>query len=253
MDKTAQSALGFSYNDTEVANIVSQVATSSDFLQISSNEFKSRDLERESRHLTGLELHSATIAEYIRTQRIPRGLRVSLRPTLFQDNTDFCQRFEQILNKCSLDLMTLTLDYLHKEVKTSQDKLQSIETQLKDTSSKEEFESIKSRMKDNLEAYRLETEKRKRQKFIRDTQDYLQNRVYRWRGSTSSYRYNYRGPKFTGGSSTSSSDNERTDSHRVPFLGTDRRFNQRKGRGGVASAAETNRHTMNTRSQVVPI
>ncbi|CAJ0959383.1 unnamed protein product, partial [Ranitomeya imitator] len=88
----------------------------------------------------------------------------------FDDNTDFCQRFEQILNKCSLDLMTLTLDYLHKEVKTSQDKLQSIETQLKDTSSKEEFESIKSRMKDNLEAYRLETEKRKRQKFIRDTQ-----------------------------------------------------------------------------------
>ncbi|CAJ0936718.1 unnamed protein product, partial [Ranitomeya imitator] len=207
---------------------------------IPSNEFKSRDFERECRHLTGLELHSATIAEYIKTQRIPRGLR---------DNIDFCQRFEQILNKCSLDLMTLTLDYLHKEVKISQDKLQNIETQLKDSSSKEEFDSIKSRMKENLESYRLETEKRKRQKFIRDTQDYLQNRVYRWRGSTTSYRYNYRGLRFTEGSSASSSDNERTDTYRVPFLGTGRRNNQRKGRGGVVNAAETNRHTMNTRSQ----
>ncbi|CAJ0938104.1 unnamed protein product [Ranitomeya imitator] len=145
--------------------------------------------------------------------------------------------------------MTLTLDYLHKEVKTSQEKLQSIETQLKDTSTKEEFDSIKSRMKDNLETYRLETEKRKRQKFIRDTQDYLQNRVYRWRSFTTSYRYNYRGPRFTEGSSASSSDNERADNYRVPFLGTGRRYNQRKGRGRVVNAAETSRHMMNTRSQ----
>ncbi|CAJ0931129.1 unnamed protein product, partial [Ranitomeya imitator] len=201
-----------------------------------------------------LKLREAFWIHYLQSME-PKGLNRDLHNyttdhLISRDNTDFCQRFEQILNKCSLDLMTLTLDYLHKEVKTSQDKLQSIETQLKDTSSKEEFESIKSRMKDNLEVYRLETEKRKRQKFIRDTQDYLQNRVYRWRGSTTSYRYNYRGSRFTGGSSTSSSDNERTDIQRAPFLGTDRRFNRRKGRGGVASAAETNRHTMNTRSQL---
>ncbi|CAJ0967912.1 unnamed protein product [Ranitomeya imitator] len=79
--------------ETEVANIVSQVTACSDFLQVSGSEFKSRDLERESRHLVSLELHSITIAEYIKTQRIPRGLHVSLLSTLFQDNSEFCSKF----------------------------------------------------------------------------------------------------------------------------------------------------------------
>ncbi|CAJ0930539.1 unnamed protein product [Ranitomeya imitator] len=242
------SAVSFSYSETEVANIVSQVTASSDFLQVSGSEFKSRDLERETRHLVSLELHSITIAEYIKTQRIPRGLRVSLRPTLFQDNSDFCSRFEQILNKCSVDLMTLTLDQLNKEIKNSQDKVSSIETQLKDSLSKEEFDSVKTRTKENVDNFRKETEKRKRQKFIRDTQDYLQKRVYRWQNP--SFRPNYRGYRYTDGSSASSSDNERMDFQRS-FLGQGRRYNTRKGRGGVANVSETNRHTMNTRSQVM--
>ncbi|CAJ0935394.1 unnamed protein product [Ranitomeya imitator] len=242
------SAVSFSYSETEVANIVSQVTASSDFLQVSGSEFKSRDLERETRHLVSLELHSITIAEYIKTQRIPRGLRVSLRPTLFQDNSDFCSKFEQILNKCSVDLMTLTLDQLNKEIKNSQDKVSSIETQLKDSLSKEEFDSVKTRTKENVDNFRKETEKRKRQKFIRDTQDYLQKRVYRWQNP--SFRPNYRGYRYTDGSSASSSDNERMDFQRS-FLGQGRRYNTRKGRGGVANVSETNRHTMNTRSQVM--
>ncbi|CAJ0940523.1 unnamed protein product [Ranitomeya imitator] len=240
------SAVSFSYSETEVANIVSQVTASSDFLQVSGSEFKSRDLERETRHLVSLELHSITIAEYIKTQRIPRGLRVSLRPTLFQDNSDFCSRFEQILNKCSVDLMTLTLDQLNKEIKNSQDKVSSIETQLKDSLSKDEFDLVKTRTKENVDNFRKETEKRKRQKFIRDTQDYLHKRVYRWQNP--SFRPNYRGYRYTDGSSASSSDNERMDFQRS-FLGQGRRYNTRKGRGGVANVSETNRHTMNTRSQ----
>ncbi|CAJ0955405.1 unnamed protein product [Ranitomeya imitator] len=171
------SAVGFSYSETEVANIVSQVTACSDFLQVSGSEFKSRDLERETRHLVSLELHSITIAEYLKTQRIPRGLRVSLRPTLFHDNSEFCSKFEQILNKCSVDLMTLTLDHLNKEIKNCQEKVSSIEIQLKDSLPKEEFDSVKTRTKENVDNFKKETEKRKRQKFIRDTQDYLQKRV----------------------------------------------------------------------------
>ncbi|CAJ0958461.1 unnamed protein product [Ranitomeya imitator] len=176
-------------------------------LQVSGCEFKSRDLERESRHLVSLELHSITIAEYIKTQRIPRGLRVSLRPTLFHDNSEFCSKFEQILNKCSMDLMALTLDHLNKEIKVSQDKVSNVETQLKDSLSKDEFDTIKNRTKENVDNFKKETEKRKRQKFIRDTQDYLQKRVYKWQYS--SFRPNYRNYRSTDGSSVSSSDNER--------------------------------------------
>ncbi|CAJ0963374.1 unnamed protein product [Ranitomeya imitator] len=235
------SAVSFSYSETEVANIVSQVTASSDFLQVSGSEFKSRDLERETRHLVSLELHSITIAEYIKTQRIPRGLRVSLRPTLFQDNSDFCSRFEQILNQCSVDLMTLTLDQLNKEIKNSQDKVSSIETQLKDSLSKEEFDSVKTRTKENVDNFRKETEKRKRQKFIRDTQDYLQKRVYRWQNP--SFRPNYRGYRYTDGSSASSSDNERMDFQRSFFRPrSEIQHTKRTRRGGQCFRDKSSHH-----------
>ncbi|CAJ0925197.1 unnamed protein product [Ranitomeya imitator] len=102
--------------------------------------------------------------------------------------------------------MTLTLDHLNKEIKKCQDKVSSIETQLKDSLPKEEFDSVKMRTKHNVDNFKKETEKRKRQKFIRDTQDYLQKRV-----------------------------GDRT---------------QEKDEEGGTNVTETNRHTMNTRSQL---
>ncbi|CAJ0967911.1 unnamed protein product [Ranitomeya imitator] len=56
--------------------------------------------------------------------------------------------------------MTLTLDHLNKEIKSSQDKVSSIETQLIDSLLKEEFDSVKTRTKENVDNFRKETEKR---------------------------------------------------------------------------------------------
>ncbi|CAJ0967908.1 unnamed protein product [Ranitomeya imitator] len=190
------STIGFSYSETEVANIVSQVTACSDFLQVSGSEFKSRDLERESRHLVSLELHSITIAKYIKTQRIPRGLRVSLRPTLFQDNPEFCSKFEQILNKCSVDLMTLTLDHLNKDIKSSQDKVSSIESQLKDSLPKEEFDSVKTRTKKKWIILR------RKLRNVNDRNLYVLPKI--------TYKKEH-----TDGSSASNTDNERTESNFV--------------------------------------
>ncbi|CAJ0962964.1 unnamed protein product [Ranitomeya imitator] len=55
--------------------------------------------------------------------------------------------------------MTLTLDQLNKEIKNSQDKVSSIETQLKDSLPKDEFDSVKTRTKENVDNFRKETEK----------------------------------------------------------------------------------------------
>ncbi|CAJ0935589.1 unnamed protein product [Ranitomeya imitator] len=55
---------------------------------------------RELGKKTSLELHYVTLAEYHKVKHIPRGLRGSLRPTLFQDKRDYCLKFEGILNKC---------------------------------------------------------------------------------------------------------------------------------------------------------
>ncbi|CAJ0944555.1 unnamed protein product [Ranitomeya imitator] len=171
----------FSFNATEAAEILSKVTAPSDFLQIPTKELKNRDLERESRRAVNLELHIITIAEYLRVQRIPRGLRVPLQPTFFREDKDYCTKFEHILNKCSADLMTLTLSYLQKNLDTVNAQISAIENQLTSTMPQEEFQELKTKNQEMLRSHRSELEKKKRSKFLRDTEDYLQNRVYQWR------------------------------------------------------------------------
>ncbi|CAJ0966792.1 unnamed protein product [Ranitomeya imitator] len=178
----------FSFNATEAAEILAKVTAPSDFLQIPTKELKNRDLECESRRAVNLELHIITIAEYLRVQRIPRGLRVPLQPTFFREDKDYCTKFEHILNKCSADLMTLTLSYLQKNLDTVNAQINAIESQLISTMPQEEFQELKTKNQELLRSHRSELEKRKRSKFLRDTEDYLQSRVYQWRDTRHSTR-----------------------------------------------------------------
>ncbi|XP_056386270.1 uncharacterized protein LOC130282253 [Hyla sarda] len=170
----------FHYNAEDTQSIIARTNFSSEFLQIPAHDFRSREFERESKHLVNLELHCATLTEYLKVQWIPRGLRVRLRPTVFSEKKEFCELFEQILNKCSSDLMTLTVDFLQKEITLIQEKIATIETQLNSSLSPEDLSKLKEKVSTTLESHKKESERKKRDKFVRDTEDYLQNRVYRW-------------------------------------------------------------------------
>ncbi|CAJ0966617.1 unnamed protein product [Ranitomeya imitator] len=56
-----------------------------------------------------------------------------------------------------------------------------MENQLSSTMSQEEFQGIKSKNQKFLQNHRQELEKEKLSKFLRDTEDFLLNRVYQWR------------------------------------------------------------------------
>ncbi|OCT95143.1 hypothetical protein XELAEV_18012827mg [Xenopus laevis] len=127
-----------------------------------------------------MELHGCTLAEYYRLKRIPRGLRVHLQPTLFSDNLEYCKKFEGILNKCSLDIITLTIEYIQKELLTVAEQVSNLETQLAQTANQEELSNTKARLEESILRFRLETETRKREKFLRDAEDYTSGRIYRW-------------------------------------------------------------------------
>ncbi|OCT55765.1 hypothetical protein XELAEV_18004247mg, partial [Xenopus laevis] len=120
------------------------------------------------------------LAEYYRLKRIPRGLRVHLQPTLFSDNLEYCKKFEGILNKCSLDIITLTIEQIQKELLTVSEQVSTLETQITQISSQEEWAETKSQIESISERFRLELETRKRDKFLRDAEDYNSGRVYRW-------------------------------------------------------------------------
>ncbi|XP_044147091.1 uncharacterized protein LOC122935385 [Bufo gargarizans] len=209
----------FSYDNAIAEEIVSRVNASSNFLHVSHSELKSRDWERESKKLLSAELHCTTLAEYHKQKKIPRGLRVHLRPTLFPSNTEYCTKFESIINKCSFDIIVLSIEFLQQSIKESQEKLTSIETQLVSTISADEWSELKKKTDTILEEHRKFLENTKRNKFVRDSEDYHLKKIYRWQWQGTSKGSDYSFP----GYASSSSGSDRPNNYR------NQRFFHRRG------------------------
>ncbi|CAJ0944428.1 unnamed protein product [Ranitomeya imitator] len=228
-DKTGSTA--------EVDEIMSHVKIPGEFLHTPAEEIRSRDWERELRKKTSLELHYVTLAEYHKVKRIPRGLRVSLRPTLFQDKSDYCVKFEGILNKCSMDIIILTIEYLQREITEVDKQIEGIQQQLSSTLASDKFDTLKQKIDKSIDEFKNVLQERKRSKFLRDTEDYHRNTVYRWRDiNTQKDRRQFRRDNnfYT---TSSSSDNESGSRTTLPFLEQRRGRSSRNRRGGAPDHA----------------
>ncbi|OCT97821.1 hypothetical protein XELAEV_18010053mg [Xenopus laevis] len=106
----------FGYTDAEVTEIMAGFTGPTEFLHTSNVSYMRKQFESLQKWQVDLELHGLTLAEYHRKQWIPHGLRVSLSPTLFANNEDYCMRFAHIINKCSADIMVLTLEFIKKSL-----------------------------------------------------------------------------------------------------------------------------------------
>jgi hypothetical protein len=70
-----------------------------------------RDLQHLMEKDTKLDLNSITLSDYWRKGLIPRGLRIMKIPANgAQGKTEFRDKWEAILNKCSFDLMLLLIE-----------------------------------------------------------------------------------------------------------------------------------------------
>lgn len=253
-------AENFSYDNVTVENIISKVNFSRDFLQVSTHELRTRDYERLMRKMISTELHCTTLAEYFKCSRIPRGLRSNLRPTLFSDDQEFCDRFEGIINKCSFDIMILTIQYLQKSTEEITSKIKAVEDQLSTTLPDDEWTKLRDNIKKSMEDFRKNTEIRKRQKFVRDTEDYQLKRVYKWQETTIQRQFGHNRDRFgynTHDYNSSSSGSEGSAysyrSQYQRFLGRGRRANRNRRRQGEAGGpVNPETQGIQTRSQVKP-
>ena len=66
-------------------------------------------LEKLQDRETRLFLHAVTLSDYIRVKIIPRSLKIDKGPIIGKDNDTFWDRCYEILNKCSYDLIALTI------------------------------------------------------------------------------------------------------------------------------------------------
>ncbi|CAJ0933921.1 unnamed protein product [Ranitomeya imitator] len=216
----------FAYDLATTTNILSQVTGSNEFLRTPPQELRTRDYEKERRKLISYDLQCTTLAEYHRHSKIPRGLRSNLRPTLFSDNPEYCEKYKRILNKCSLDIILLTIEYLQKTIVETKHSIQAIEAQLSTALSSTEWTSLKTKTEKSLTEHQKSLQERKRQKFQRDTEDYSMNKVYKWNDTSANTGSWHRPRNQRRYGSFSSGTDASTASGRQPFLAKGRRGGQ---------------------------
>lgn len=138
------------------------------------------DLKKASEKDLKLQLHMTTLSDYWRERMIPRGLRIKKFPSFGADDKEFRNKWEAILNKCSLDLMLLLIEEAKK---------QQIQTQKDITALKEEISvqfqdqqiPFEEEINDGLAKLKRELKQAKLAKFQRDQSDYKEDKVYKWK------------------------------------------------------------------------
>ncbi|XP_069498864.1 rho-associated protein kinase 1-like [Ambystoma mexicanum] len=170
--------------------------------------------------------HAITLGRYSRGQRLPRGLRIQLRPTICKESKEFVKKWEAILNKCSLDLIHLTIQELANNLKDLGNEIQEIEKQLVTTLNREEVDAILEDINNKLAGYKTELETKKIWKFRRDTYDYLKDEVYSW--MVNSLRKTK--PNNTSETSSSGRDTERETTNQEEENTPSTRMNNRNNR-----------------------
>ena len=73
-------------------------------------------------------LHAVTLSDYLRRKMIPKGLRIDKIPIFGLDNKEFLDRWCEILNKCSFDLMALTIREATSEMTSTREEIQRTKT-----------------------------------------------------------------------------------------------------------------------------
>ncbi|OCT78145.1 hypothetical protein XELAEV_18029251mg [Xenopus laevis] len=170
----------FAYTDLDKSRITNAVSGTNDFLTSKDCIHEFRQLEGLRRKNIAYDLHLRTLSEYIKTERIPRGLRVNLRPTLFSNDADFCKRWEAIINKCSTDLMLATMEHLQKSIPETRVSADAKEQKIRNSFAGDVVSGGMEKLTEHLDKFRMEVQTRKRQKFQRDAMDYATGSVYRW-------------------------------------------------------------------------
>lgn len=149
-------------------------------MHVDSWETQYNQLESLRKKETRALLHGSVLSQYWRNKRIPRGLRIMKEPTLGRDDPEFCKKWCEILNRCSLDLMLLVIDSQNKKLVSVKQEITDLESELKAKYSSAQFKELLQKCDEQINTYKTETQQKKMEKYRRDTMDYRNDNVYPW-------------------------------------------------------------------------
>ncbi|OCT62271.1 uncharacterized protein LOC121397894 [Xenopus laevis] len=181
-DSIPSTATTFAYDEEDVGRILSKIEAVD---LLSTQETTTISTEKELFNLRRKEIHTSlhvsSLAEYLKVKRIPRGLRLDIKPNLCAENTLLQQRWFEICNKCSQDLMLLTVETLTVKLQDVRTAVSNTQEKLVREKGKEQAEMALREQDHMLSKLRDTIINRKRSKFERDARDYKEGREYSWR------------------------------------------------------------------------
>lgn len=179
----------FSYSKEEGESIiVSDTLLGEDFAQPYDAKKLFLNLKKASEKNLKPHLHMTTLSDYWREKMIPRGLRIRKFPSFGADEVEFKNKWESILNKCSLDLMLLLIEEAKKQQAQTQNEISTLKEELS-VQYKEHQLPFEKEIKEGLEKLHGVIKQEKLAKFKRDQSDYTANTVYRWRTNMDKTNY----------------------------------------------------------------
>lgn len=175
-----EQAACFSFDDTEAQNIISQETLFGEQRRNYPNEDrKSTMIYLEKKNLR-LKWHGIALSEYWRKKQIPRGLRMNKKPSIGKHDPEFLNKWERILNKCSLDLILLIVEQTKKETEKVMSELQELKTEIT-ASDTTQLTKLENEIKEGLTKFEDELKAFKIDKYERDAEDYRKGSVYNWK------------------------------------------------------------------------
>lgn len=93
-----------------------------------------KQLEQLMKKELNLMLHASTLTQYLKVQHIPRQLRSSLMPILLKEDIKYQNKWFNLSNCYSLDLMYLTVEHLQQAIKNLKIENSKVDTELKESS-----------------------------------------------------------------------------------------------------------------------
>lgn len=170
---------GYQFSDAEAADILF-TETAEEITPSAANIDLYHDLLRLREREVDLKLHGIYLSDFFKKQHIPRGFRIRNTPTIGRSNVEFCKRWCQILNKCSMDLMLLVIEEVSKNLISTRSELAAFEGAHLSSLMNDKDSKLMEKLQTQLSRYTVELHKFKKQKVITVNADYQNRRVYRW-------------------------------------------------------------------------
>ncbi|OCT91741.1 hypothetical protein XELAEV_18014806mg [Xenopus laevis] len=168
-----------SFTTEDIENILFSETYEDTFGQLGAKEVYHEILRLKRKELE-LHLHGVSLSDYYRERKIPRGFRINNTPTIGRTNPEFCKRWCNILDRCSLDLILLVVEEVGRELRSIKSELNTFEAANTTILLSDKDTDWPGKLDIQIAKYKAELLAFKNSKRLKVQQDYKEGTIYRW-------------------------------------------------------------------------